>query len=400
MSDPVSIAQTSYDVAASHWTIVRSRGGEVVFSRPGGAVGLIVDSDGYRDAFERLFPLLVLRWGTGPFVVNVVVDNSALGRIGSLVAFWEAPDAATAAQARREIAAGLPEPSFVTNKVGACAPGPKSIRVCSGDVSSAGDGERSVVGGTTVSVDTPVEAQPVRNHAPQTPAAPRPTFPQSYRTVAGALWGMIYHANPDFPKYATEATERVQQALAKHLPLGNEIADLITVESCPDWMAGEMKLTDLHVKALAFIGEAGDDELLHLLSMLNQDPTHAIWEPMAVTALRLHHKLTGEAPEDVLASVAGILLTSPYVQTWHYGRSETNVLLNRILRAFMILLSDIHQGTPESISESGRRLILAILTVFTYSLIHVSSCPQAHEEPKNSTDPVTPRHTKSSHRRI
>lgn len=114
MSEAQIIKSDDLTVASSVWIIKRHATGEVVWQKKGGAIGLMTDSDSYVAAFEAMFPLLVIRWGAGVYRLEAILEGSAVGRIANMAAFWEAPDYDTAQAARKEIAGGLMEPSFVT----------------------------------------------------------------------------------------------------------------------------------------------------------------------------------------------------------------------------------------------------------------------------------------------
>ena len=114
MAEIIHPSKDQFNVAGSRWQITKHASGQVAWEKPGGSLGLIADNDGYLAAFEAMFPLLVVRWGPGQYRLSAVVGGSALGRLANLSAFWEAPDQATANQAKKEIMSGLMEPSFVT----------------------------------------------------------------------------------------------------------------------------------------------------------------------------------------------------------------------------------------------------------------------------------------------
>jgi hypothetical protein len=103
-----------FKVFESTWTIIRHSTNQVEWTGKGSGLGLMVENDSFLAAFEGMFPRMVVRWGAGPYRLTAVVLGVPTGRLGNMAAFWEAPDVLTANAAKKEIMAGLAEPSFIT----------------------------------------------------------------------------------------------------------------------------------------------------------------------------------------------------------------------------------------------------------------------------------------------
>lgn len=224
MSEAQIIKTEDFTVASSVWIIKRHATGEVVWQKKGGAIGLMVDNDSYISAFEGMFPNLVIRWGAGIYRLEAILEGSAVGRIANIAAYWEAPDYDTAQAARKEIAGGLLEPSFVTRTTHRDTT-KLQIRTHNGNLQGDAQEQRVVVGsagapqqkpglpygvlgaGNTVgNVGTPVEppqsvhpkaalARALGVSAPSLertmPSQERVTFENGMRVIAGALRGTL-----------------------------------------------------------------------------------------------------------------------------------------------------------------------------------------------------------------